>query len=103
MGYIFTAAPKTFKVCNGRTDHFKTPARPEDYTTELSFSSPRNCKTAFNALIGIVKEDYLLNVGESDCFCNREDMLMLRVCADFPLDIKLNIVLEYCNYWTIKD
>ena len=92
MGYIFTAAPKTFKVCNGRTDHFKTPARPEDYTTELSFSSPRNCKTAFNALIGIVKEDYLLNVGESDCFCNREDMLKLRVCADFPLDIKLNIV-----------
>lgn len=92
MEYIFTAAPKTFKVCNGRTDHFKTPARPEDYTTELSFSSPRNCKAAFNALIGIVKEDYLLNVGESDCFCNREDMLKLRVCADFPLDIKLNIV-----------
>lgn len=92
MAYIFTAAPETFKVHNGRTDHFKTPARPEDFTNELSVLTPRNTKAAFNALIGIVNEDYLLNVGDSDCFCNREDMLKLRICADFPIDVKLNIV-----------
>lgn len=92
MDIIFTAAPRTFKLCNGRTDHFKTPERPEDFTSVLCVTTPRNTRATFNALIGAADEDYLLNVGESDCFCNREDMLKLRAEADFPFDVKLNIV-----------
>lgn len=92
MSIIFTAAPKTFKVCNGRTDHFKTPERPEDFGAELSVLTPRNTRAAFNAAIGAMGDEYLLNIGESDCFVNREDILKLRVSADFPFDIKMNIV-----------
>ncbi|MBR5307197.1 MAG: DUF4091 domain-containing protein [Clostridia bacterium] len=92
MNIIFTAAPRTFKLCNGRTDNFKTPERPENFGTELCVTTPRNTKASFNALIGMMNEDYLLNVGDSDCFCNIEEMLKLRVEAEFPLDVKLCIV-----------
>lgn len=92
MSYIFTVAPKTFKVVNGRTDHFRIPQRPEDFGTSLELSSARNTRAAWNVLLGAVCEDYLLNVGKTDCFCNEPDILRLRVAADFPLPVKLNIV-----------
>lgn len=92
MNYIFSVAPKTFKLYNGRIDHFRIPQRPEDFSSCIELASARNTTAAFNALIGSVKEDYLLNIGMSDCFCKEPDILKLRIDVDFPLDVKMNIV-----------